>query len=133
MSQPHRLPGPVPDDVRGVSDVLPFLFTPEQTKHLERVPRQLREALVRYVEHGTLPGHFLRYCLKNNFVKAVCHADLESLFCLRGIALFLYNEIPQACWGSSTVVENWSKQGGFVKLHGHYWFDDATDDDASGV
>jgi hypothetical protein len=71
------------------------------------VPGHLCGGLRRYVEEHIMPGGFLRSCLENNLMQAVSRADATSRASLRGITLFMYNELPSNCWGSSQIVQEW--------------------------
>jgi len=69
----------------------------------------IKESLERYVEHRIEPGGFLMACLSNNFTEAVSRADMHNILRLRGIMLYMCNEIPMNCWGSPEVVSGYLK------------------------
>ncbi|MDP9037819.1 MAG: hypothetical protein M3O02_00930 [Acidobacteriota bacterium] len=52
------------------------------------IPDHLQQGLVRYLDHGVLPGSFLTACLSN-------------------VMKFLFTGVPSASWGNATSVEKW--------------------------
>lgn len=71
------------------------------------VPEHLREGLVEWVLTARPVGSFLKACLENDFVGAMCHAiDLDEV-ALLAVAKWIYNEAPGRCWGSPGVVKTW--------------------------
>ena len=74
------------------------------------LPEHLRDGMRRYIEEHFRPdGDFLFGVLINNFIEACGPADSISIQHLPEIALFLYNEAPSGCWGSTRKVEKWLK------------------------
>ena len=71
------------------------------------IPAELLESLARYVDHGIPTGQFLRACLENDFLNAVCRADESNRPHLRAIAQFIHNELPSDCHGSPEAVRAW--------------------------
>jgi hypothetical protein len=72
------------------------------------VPKHLRDGLARWVIDGHPVGGFLRSCLENNFVDAICRAGADlTVADVRAVAKWIYNEAPQRCWGSPGVVKTW--------------------------
>jgi hypothetical protein len=76
--------------------------------HNERVPMGLRGGIERYVEHGILPGHFLRAIICNDLKDAVQRADTENMFLIAVYVAFFYNYCPSGCWGSKERMLEWS-------------------------
>lgn len=76
---------------------------------LERfdVPDHLWEGLIGWVIEGRPVGGFLRACLENNFIDAVCRAIDLSAEDLVAVAKWIYNEAPQRSWGSPGIVKTW--------------------------
>lgn len=68
--------------------------------------------LVRYVEHGILPGSFLTAVLEDKLVESAMCADDNNLPRLHMWADIMYNAVPRAARGSHGVVAEWSKGGG---------------------
>jgi hypothetical protein len=71
----------------------------------------------RYVEHGTLPGHFLRAAISNKLTEAFLRADDVNTARMREVAMFLYDEMPPGSWGSEEKMLAWSKakqEGGYL-------------------
>ena len=67
-------------------------------------------ALVRYVEHGIMPGDFLTAVLENKLTEAACRADSDNLPRLHMWADIVYNYVPVGARGDH--VESWSRIGG---------------------
>jgi hypothetical protein len=74
------------------------------------IPDRMMLGLTRYVEHGTLPGDFLRAVICNNLQLAVGHADDENMANLPAFVGWLYNEAPGGCWGSREKMIAWHEQ-----------------------
>lgn len=78
---------------------------------LLKLPEYMREGLrdwvMRAEPHPTGMGHFQRALFENNLVEAACAADAANEHLLRAYALFLYNDVPSACWGSPEKMERW--------------------------
>lgn len=74
------------------------------------IPTRMMPALRRWIDHGILPGNFLQAVLRNDLRRAVALADDENLANLPAYTSYLYNDAPQACWGSPERVEAWSKK-----------------------
>jgi len=72
-----------------------------------RVPVHLRPGLVRYIDHGVVPGGFLFALLCNDMAKAAKKADALSLAALPYLAGWLETHAPEACWGSLAKVNRW--------------------------
>ena len=65
-----------------------------------------------YVEQGCPTGGFLRNVLENQLFGAFATADNESASRMRGILMFIWNELPAECFGTRQNVENWMKRRG---------------------
>lgn len=74
------------------------------------LPDNAREGLEAYVTEGIPTGDFLRACLENNFVEAVGRADIFNQRALPEIACFIYQCLPQVCWGSPEKVKRWLEE-----------------------
>jgi hypothetical protein len=104
------------------------------------IPERMRHGLKLYIEQGVPPGHFLSAVLSNDLREAVGRADDENVRLLPEYIRFLYNNVPQRCWGSREKFDNWVKSGG-LRMHAVYlvypekgwvsnqkiisWYDDA--------
>lgn len=71
------------------------------------IPPHTRESLRRYADDGVPTGGFLYAVLTNKLFEAVGRADSENSLALRDIAMYIYNELPAASWGSEEAVHNW--------------------------
>jgi len=72
-----------------------------------KVPHRTAAALARWAVYAGAGGHFITSVIKNDFAKAVTKADLENLKNIQYIALFVYNYLPDQCWGSEEKYNNW--------------------------
>ena len=72
-----------------------------------KLPERYKGALQRYIEYGTHPGGFLLSVLENNLLNAFGYADDKSREDLYTIVMFIYNELPINCWGSTEKVNLW--------------------------
>ncbi len=81
------------------------------TKHGKeyRIPERMMLPIRRYVDEHTPFGDFLTAVFSNDFAEAVVRADSENAFALQAYAMYLYNEVPSACWGSKEKVAAWLK------------------------
>lgn len=73
----------------------------------EAIPKNLMDGLGRYVKDRIETGSFLRACLENDCHEAAMRATPEVLGHLPAIMRFIYNELPDECWGSEAEVEKW--------------------------
>lgn len=80
------------------------------------IPDTLKLGFERWVDHGIVPGSFLRAVLQNDFCEAVLNADPHNLQHLRSIALFVDTVLPFESWGNPVKVMDWTRKGG---LKGH--------------
>jgi len=76
-----------------------------------QLPVGLQDGMQRYFEDGIGAGHFLTACLENDLVGAVNRADSTNIHRLQDIVRFMYNELPQGCWGSKEKVRAWKGDG----------------------
>ena len=67
----------------------------------------IRGGLERYIENHIPPGHFLTAVLQNDLRAACARGDDNALRCLVALVRWLYQEAPQACWGSPRHVAEW--------------------------
>lgn len=73
------------------------------------IPEHMRDGMRRYLESGTVPGNFLTSVLCNDLKGAVCSADRVNMTRLPDYVNFLYNNVPESCWGSVDKIHAWSK------------------------
>ena len=75
------------------------------------IPKMTVEALNDFADNHHQHGHFIMACLENDFVEAVCRADIENLKAINAIAKYIWNELPSECWGSKEKVKSWLLKG----------------------
>jgi hypothetical protein len=80
------------------------------------VPERMRAGIVRYVERGIPPGHFLQALFKNDLMEAMGRADDENAHIVPSYARLLVNSLPRGCWGSEENYDAWVKRGGLVGI-----------------
>lgn len=71
------------------------------------LPRHLRGGLIRYVDHGILPGSFLQAVISNDLREACARADDASRPMLWAIVQWLHWEAPGGSWGSREALVSW--------------------------
>lgn len=72
-----------------------------------KLPKHLQDSMERYIEDGIRSGGFLTAVLSNDLKGAVNVADSGNIKLLPDIVIWLYNEVPQECWGHEENVQNW--------------------------
>ena len=81
----------------------------EWASHSGHLPATLQEGILRYLDKGIPPGHFLTAVITNNLFDAVGRADKNSLEALPDIVKFFYNHTPSSCWGSEEKMLKWQR------------------------
>lgn len=71
------------------------------------IPVNIKEAIDGYVDHGHETGHFVTVVLSNDLVEAVSRADVASQAHLFNICTYVFNFIPEPCWGSKKKMSDW--------------------------
>jgi hypothetical protein len=71
------------------------------------VPKYLLVMLNDYARNRIPLGHFLTAVLEDRLGETVARADLDNIRCIRGIVMFVYNELPNGCHGSPDKVKAW--------------------------
>jgi len=79
----------------------------EWAEHSYHLPGTLQGGILRYLDAGIPPGHFLTAVITNNLFDAISHADNTSLEALPDIVKFFYNHTPSSCWGSEEKMLKW--------------------------
>jgi len=74
------------------------------------IPDYMMPGLLRYIEYGVMPGHFLTAVLENDLKEAVSQADENNMKNLPAYMGYLYNEAPIGCYGSPEIVSAWVKK-----------------------
>lgn len=80
---------------------------PYHAGHDMVVPPSMLPGIVRYFEHGILPGEFWQAVLRNDLRDACGRADDFNLRNLPAFVSYLYNVAPGNSWGSPEKVEAW--------------------------
>lgn len=78
------------------------------------IPAHMVDGVERYVLRGVPPGTFMRHILANDFMAAAGHADDPNRAALFGWCMFLYNYVPNGCYGSVEKVNDWISRGGLA-------------------
>lgn len=71
------------------------------------IPEVTMDTLDLYVNRGIPTGGFLYAVLTNDLFDAVVKADPMNRAALKDICTYVYNDLPQDCWGSRTNVAAW--------------------------
>lgn len=77
-----------------------------------KLPEHMRDGFRLYIERGVPGGSFMTAVLSNNLMAAMQSADDVNRKRIFDICLFLYNQAPLECWGSSEMVDRWVERGG---------------------
>jgi hypothetical protein len=85
-----------------------------EEKLAELIPVHCQNGLRSYVLNGNIPGGFLQAVICNNLKEAVSRADDVNVKVLPNYVMFLYNYVPDTCWGSSEAMKAWKERGGLV-------------------
>ena len=79
------------------------------------IPERMMKAIQRYIEHGILPGKFLKAVINNDLREALWQADDENLVNIQAFVAYFHNEAPSPCWGSPEKIKAWmKKKGGMI-------------------
>lgn len=73
----------------------------------EGCPMLYRGGLRRYLEEKIRPGHFLSAVLENDLAGAINRFSGHELSEVKALVIFVYNELPDASWGSEEKVAKW--------------------------
>lgn len=70
---------------------------------------ELRESLLRYAVQKIETGSFLRSILENDLFEAIGRADMFNMRdkVFYDVCNYIYNELPETCWGSKEKVATW--------------------------
>jgi len=68
-------------------------------------PPEIRASLYLYAREGVPTGDFLRAVLANDLCLAIQHADPVNYQHLYAICMFVFGDLPPACWGSYAAIE----------------------------
>lgn len=71
------------------------------------IPEATAAGLSRYLDEHIRPGSFLSAVLCNDLRESLACADDENTASLQAIVAYLYNEAPQAAWGSPEKFTAW--------------------------
>ena len=79
------------------------------SEYIDNIPMPIKAALDRWAAKGHPTGHFVQAVLKNDLMEAVGRADDYSRKALREICMYVHNELPSGCHGSSEKVRAWAE------------------------
>jgi hypothetical protein len=74
------------------------------------IPDYMVGGITRYIEHGVLPGDFLRAVISNDLKEACSRADSNNMWVLPVYVAYFYNNAPGECWGSKEKMLAWQKK-----------------------
>lgn len=85
-------------------------------EEIDRIPERLRDDMLQWIWTGKLPlSAFLQSVLANDLTLAVMYqAKGEHPSVITDTVWFLYQCVPQGCWGSHEKMANWIELGGLV-------------------
>jgi len=76
---------------------------------LSPIPGNMHGGILRWVENGIPPGHFLTAVLCNDLREACTRADDQNIHLIPEYVSWLYNHAPGQCWGSPERFDAWQK------------------------
>lgn len=71
------------------------------------LPTDISNSLDLYVHERIPPGDFLLNALRNDLSAAIGSADYANTLMLREVVTYMWNYMPEACWGSREIVDKW--------------------------
>lgn len=74
------------------------------------VPQHTQAAIVRFVEHGYMPGGFLTALLTNNLFLAVDTADRLNKAAIPEIVRWVFNNLPLGAYGTEDKMMDWCRK-----------------------
>ena len=74
-----------------------------------RISSYMCHGVYAYVIQHQRTGQFLQAVIQNNLLDAVCRADSENLFVIRGWVKLFHNFTPSLCHGSKEKYDAWVK------------------------
>lgn len=72
-----------------------------------RIPENMRDSMIAYVEEYREPGGFLSAVIRNDLLNAVCRADNRNLSLIKEYTQWFYNVAPMGCFGSPEKMKAW--------------------------
>ncbi len=66
-----------------------------------------RDTIRGHLKHGWYPGGFITAVLSDSLTDAAANADCINKHLLFEWAEWIYNNIPNCCWGSREIVDAW--------------------------
>jgi hypothetical protein len=69
-----------------------------------QIPTHLLNKLDAYATAGVSLGHFLTAIVENDLNKAFAHADGDNIHHIAALTKYVYNQLPNDCWGSASIV-----------------------------
>ena len=70
----------------------------------------MRTAVLRYIEHGASPGHFLTAVIQHDLFRAVERAATANQALLVDWVRWFYNKAPGGCHGSKERMTIWMEE-----------------------
>lgn len=75
--------------------------------YIDRIPPLVKQALDNHAEYGHRCGSFVTAVLENDFQTAIGCAGPDSMASLKKIAIYVHNNLPSQCYGSTEKVREW--------------------------
>ena len=77
------------------------------TSYFHLIPTQTLTALQLYEQQKIPTGGFLYAVLTNDLFGAMGSGDTENVTALKHIVMYIYNNMPNNCFGSRQKVHQW--------------------------
>ncbi len=79
------------------------------------LPGHMWDGVERYLTRGIIPGDFLVAVFESSLARAAGHADHYNQRLLYEWASFMFNAMPEPCWGNPDKVKAWKIRGGLSR------------------
>lgn len=77
------------------------------------IPVEMRNMIVKYIDDGVQPSHFLKSIIANDLVSTVLYADTVNIWLIPVYVKFFHLKAPGMCWGSIEKLESWKGLNNF--------------------
>ena len=77
-----------------------------------------QDQIIDYVCEGKVSGSFCFHLMVGDVYNMIDHADDTNKLQIVQLATWIKCHAPNGCWGSISIVQDWSKAGGLLGLSG---------------
>lgn len=102
----------------------------KRTAREQGVPEHVIDGFVAHIRTGRETGDFITSVLCNDLRVATVRADPTNRLAMYQIVIWLFNFVPNGCWGSVEEYRNWRAIGGLEGVEASLATTDETDAEA---